>query len=243
MVKSASTFPETWTDLEVNIFSRSAILCIIIFAILSSSSHSVSYTITQGTSRSRHGTSDSLVSKSKKLKELKHLADLDPQMSQEYRVQFFYEFPNDFRTFFELFGYDEFRDDSGYVTVNSHILTDESESMVFFLGEIESVPDSEVYDKLFNLAIGGFWQADGVGALLKILRDRIPSNIPTTCEVMSPRTDEEIEGFWRFYFDGPHPPTQIPDDLATIKVQCPRIYIQLEKALRIVQLKWKNAHD
>ena len=59
-------------------------------------------------------------------------------------------------------------------------------------------------------------------------------------DLLAKHTDEDIESFWRFYFDGPHPEETIPDELNGIKTINRKIYSLMGKALKAVQQKRKD---
>lgn len=57
-------------------------------------------------------------------------------------------------------------------------------------------------------------------------------------------TDETIFGFWFFYFDGPTPNKEIPDQLKIIADYDNQIFSAMTDALREVKMKWKDdLHD
>jgi hypothetical protein len=169
--------------------------------------------------------------KADRLRQIYKEAILGSPIKTTYERKFFDEFPSDFKTFFSLYGYDGVVDDLGSHGSKHHILTDESFEHVFLFNRIESIPNEEYYTKLINLSIGGYWQGDGVNYLNYGLRERVKTDHKLTCELLSKRTNKEIQSFWYFYFDGPHPSKDIPSDLQDIKRINSKIYSLMKKAL------------
>ena len=61
-------------------------------------------------------------------------------------------------------------------------------------------------------------------------------------QILSKHPENEIKSFWRFYFDGPHPPKQLPKELKQIKAINGEIYVLMVSALKEIQDNWK-AHN
>ncbi len=113
---------------------------------------------------------------------------------KEYLILFFQSFPNDFETFDKIYGYHE-----DAVLHLTHTLFE-------LLPELkQSVPADEYYKKMISIGIRGKWQADEIGILQHHLQEIVPENIKLSIDILNKKEEKEIESFWYFLFDGPHP--------------------------------------
>lgn len=178
-----------------------------------------------------------IITKAKRLKELYQKASSSSNDVTIYYNQFFEEFPANFQEFIKIYGYEEDGDNTKY-----GILYDESYNHVCVLYKKigNSIPPNEYYNKLINLCIGGFWQSDGVSCLEMVAKEFIQNNTKSFIEILSKRNTKEIQSFWHFYFDGPHPPEVIPKELEGIKQLNSQIYQLMEAVLKAVQEDWKD---
>ncbi|MCY3713095.1 MAG: hypothetical protein OXH02_07385 [Gemmatimonadetes bacterium] len=114
-------------------------------------------------------------------------------------VRFYFQtFPDNFETFSAV--YDSRRNVEEWLPpLVKHALFDILPSLR------EIIPENEYYEKLIGVGIGGFWNADNVGALSHHLWQLIPENITLSIRVLEEYEEKEIRSFWYFLYDGPHP--------------------------------------
>ena len=133
---------------------------------------------------------------------------------------FFKSFPDDFVTFHKIYGSHDInypwssrlRTESIRVIYGSHEITypPDLQSSGYMLHDILTelynvVPIEEYYKKKIGVGVGGFWEADAVGALSHHLWKLIPENVALSIKVLEEYEDKEIRSFWYFLYDGPHP--------------------------------------
>lgn len=116
----------------------------------------------------------------------------------ENLVRFFELFPGDFATFHKIYGYQE--EKIPYATRNYSYM------LHFLLPELkEAIAADEYYNKMIGVGVGGFWEADDVGALSHHLWKLVPENVALSIKVLEKYEEKEIKSFWYFLYDGPHP--------------------------------------
>lgn len=113
---------------------------------------------------------------------------------------------NDYATFFKLFPdtYSElvdfygFNDDTG-----KKPLYDFYETHINYLFEYEEKISSEIFaEKVYKIAKGGVWDADGIGLFQSNLSELIISKPNIFLEILTTKPDKEVTDFWHFVFDG-----------------------------------------
>lgn len=138
----------------------------------------------------------------------------------EYLKLFFKSFPDEFVTFHKIYGdhgidnpwASRIRIESIRAIYGSHKITYPPDlqcsgyMLHFLLPELkEAIPAKEYYRKMIGVGVGGFWEADDVGALSHHLWKLIPENVALSIEVLSEYEEKEVRSFWFFLYDGPHP--------------------------------------
>lgn len=174
---------------------------------------------------------ESLVEKEKKIKNAYYM--LTVSKNKEYDKEYFEVFPNSFTSFVELFGNRGSNDtllkfDPGPLYNESHLYINE-----FF--NLSTIDKNDYSNKVFDLCIGGIWDADAVNILKHNIQRYVKKNLNIFCELMSKRSNSEVKSFWHFYFDGPHSPNKLPEELETIKTINKQIYTLMQEALKEVQ--------
>ena len=120
-----------------------------------------------------------------------------------YQEHFFSIFPNTYTELVEVYGYNPASNscnlyDSGMV----HII------QIFF--NLKYIPDSLFIERLINLSIGASWEADAVNYVQHGMIKQMETTPELFLQKLDKRNDNEIEVFWRFYFDGPVKQDKIP---------------------------------
>lgn len=108
---------------------------------------------------------------------------------------FFDAFPNNFKDFSLLYGFEE----------NPMQLYDVGFKHLTLLDNMNSIPQKDYYSKYINLAIGGTWQADNISDFQSSLYNKVYSNPSLTTSILEKYSQADIKSFWHFLFDGPHP--------------------------------------
>ena len=94
-----------------------------------------------------------------------------------------------------------------------------------------SISQEAFYNRLIDISRQGKWDADAVGFFQSDLTKLVLGDLAYFCKLLSQRDQVTISGFWFFYFDGPHPPENIPDALQEVKTINASMYTLMEKAL------------
>ena len=174
---------------------------------------------------------DPIVFKANKLKAEFILAQSNNYKS-EYEKRFFEYFPNSFDELVALYGFENDTANVLYYYADRHILQ--------FFNSISSINDTVYYSKLINIAEGGKWAADAESYFQEGLRQHVIKNPELTVFLLNKLDDNDIEGFWRFYFDEPHPQNTLPEKLKFIQDYNSRVYNLMKKAQKYVLKSWEN---
>lgn len=131
----------------------------------------------------------------------------DPN-KEKYESAFFEEFPNDYKTFAIIYGYDDSKNGKpGILYHNSY------DHIIKFFGKITSVVDTLYYSKIIAISVDAHWQADAESFFQDVVRARTTRDMALVHYILSQYPEEKILQFWKFYFDGPHPAKTIDKDL------------------------------
>jgi hypothetical protein len=149
----------------------------------------------------------------------------------KYQKLFFEEFPANFRGLERLYGYQD----------TACILYEKADEHIYTLfNHLVCVPPKAYYEKIIDLAIGGKWDADGISEFQHGLHEHFIKDPAFAFGLLQRKSDNDIESFWVFYFDGPHPPDKAPDELDGMKTSFPRVHKIMQTALKKVQKAWEN---
>lgn len=118
----------------------------------------------------------------------------------ENQEKYFYYFPDDFETFVKVFGYDE-DDDTEF----SPLYLEAEKYIALFFYKLDQISPNLKINKIVNICYSGKWQADSVSFFQSLLHSEVRGNLDNYIKVLSNMENSDIIGFWRFYFDGPHP--------------------------------------
>ncbi len=157
----------------------------------------------------------------KKVNKLDSLSDLlENQKNATIELAFFNEFPNCFDQYVEIYG---------YKIVNGKSIDGLAPYASFthvrkIFTNVQLKESALYFEKLVKVCVNGYWQADGVNDLKFCLFGKLQTNLDDIVSILITKTDEDIIGFWYFYFDGPHPPKVIPVDLIEIEKKNKRIF-------------------
>ena len=155
-----------------------------------------------------------------------------------YEQEYFDAFPNSFYEFNSLFGYSN--NNPFDINGESGPLYDvHMEYIEEFFG-LKKISEEEFCNKIIDLSIGGRWYADAVSLLRYRTHQKVFKSLNLFNQLLSKRNDKEIQSFWRFYFDGPHPPEKLPKELEKIKELNEQVYYLMMLALKEVQKEWKE---
>lgn len=116
-------------------------------------------------------------------------------------VLFFNMFPDNFKAFKALYGYNENQTETIYGG-----LYDDYGQIIDY--EPRYVEKQDYIEKLISLSIRGTWQSDNVAHLQNKVNELFFKNPIRFIEILKQKRKLEIESFWVFFFDGPHPENQ-----------------------------------
>lgn len=148
----------------------------------------------------------------------------DPESYDKQRA-FFCSFPHDFQSFKKTYDYTRYPKNLLYYMASDHIRKG--------FNQLNKIPETEYYDRLINLSLGGKWEADAIDELQVLLWERTREKPDVLFSLLSKYPKDKIYSFWYFYFhslylhkDG------IPDYLLKMKDKYPGIYSELLKAFK-----------
>ncbi len=151
--------------------------------------------------------------------------NLERENSKENQVHFLKAFPDNFSIFNEVFGFDE----------KPCPLYEESYDYVQKIFDLDKISEEEKFNKWINISINGKWDADAVNYFQHRLIEKVLQNVDLTHKILKDRTDEKIESFFIFFFDGPHPNREIPKEFESFKSD-KKFYQLMRTALEKVQV-------
>ena len=158
-------------------------------------------------------------------------------VAKSKELEFFRYFPNDFETFVNIYGWKNWPD-----TLSKGLLYGEEYfgHITYFLSMDRLVPLKIYLKKLIGISMGGHWDADEVDAIQSKIMRSMMDNPMLFGEVLSTYSKSDWESFWIFYFDSPHPRSEIPKYLNIFSESYPEMYDIMQQALFFVQNDWKN---
>jgi hypothetical protein len=167
-----------------------------------------------------HKVADTLVTRATKLKQFYLLSKSSlVDVSDNYKKQFFDCFPNTFKELDELYG-DHYDADH-----KSALLNDQAERHIADLfNNLNNINDTLYYRKIVSIAICGHWDADAINFFQHGLRNKVLSNPALIVLVLKGLSNDKIQSFWYFYFDGPIVKKQIVEPLQKVKTIDSKIY-------------------
>lgn len=126
----------------------------------------------------------------------KQAANLTKLYDDKNCKEFINAFPNTFREFNQLYGFD---DENG-----AHILYSKTEHIAYFF-DCSEVSDREKLKKVIRISVDGKWDSDATAMVQGSAFDLVKDSPNETREILDNLSDEKAASFWYFLFDGPHP--------------------------------------
>lgn len=111
--------------------------------------------------------------------------------------EFMNVFPNNFKAFNKLYGYDEKK--------GERVLFSKGNEHISYFFNCSEVSDLEKLNKVIQIGIGGKWEADIVGMFQDLSFELVKDNPNKTKEILDNLTDQKASSFWYFLLDGAHP--------------------------------------
>ncbi|WP_259017139.1 hypothetical protein [Emticicia fluvialis] len=105
---------------------------------------------------------------------------------------FFKEFPDNFKDFVDLYGYDD--------STGAKLLYNEDEH-IYFLFNAPKEYFNALNKKAVNVAIGGKWDADAIGFFHEGVNNLIIKHPKEILAILEKKSDKDAAGFWRFAAD------------------------------------------
>ena len=193
---------------------------IVIFLSIHFSTHA------QSSKVSNRYSNDSLNAKANQLKRLYKLATSSSTgVSNIYKRQFFDAFPNTFKQLDELYG------DNNDINNKPSLLNNQAEDHIIHLfNELTTINDTLYYKKIISIAKNGHWDADAINFFQHGLEQKVLKKPILVVYILKNMSDDNIYGFWHFYFDQPYPDKQVVEPLQKIKSINNKIYDLMIKA-------------
>ncbi len=107
---------------------------------------------------------------------------------------FFELFPDNFKDFVDLYGFDE--------NTGEKPLYSDAKDHIPFLFNAPKEYFTPLIEKTVNIAIKGKWEADAVSYFQQELYSLISEHQKDILLVLKPKSDKESAGIWYFIFDG-----------------------------------------
>ena len=143
--------------------------------------------------------------------------------SKIYRL--YRTFPDNFEDFNTIFSVKEGEDPNYTGTVYTEKYLPR---IKFFFKLSRIIPKENYFDKLIRISMWGKWDTDVGYNFQRKLYFIITNNGNGDSSLFISRlmnfSKEEQKSVWYFYFDGPHPPKEIPEHLAFIQEANPEMY-------------------
>lgn len=99
-----------------------------------------------------------------------------------------------------------------------------------FLFDLNSVPRDTMTARLLRLGVGGYWNADAINFLQGEIETRMETDAEVVLEILAGFSDEDLPSLFQFYFDGPHPPDEIPAKLKPLMEADARVAAAITEA-------------
>jgi hypothetical protein len=156
--------------------------------------------------------------------------------SESLKASYFETFPNCWHEFKLIFGYEGSSPnyEDGFLTGNAY-----SHINNCFIETKNIVGDSLFVNKVVNISLNAVWQPDGVNEFKHFcLRKIIVEDLDLLINILKRFSENEIIGFWTFYFDNPTPVQNIPENLKILKSLNQNIYNLMLIGHKRVLKKW-----
>lgn len=153
--------------------------------------------------------------------------------SKQSEKDFFKEFPNSFKEFQSVYGYDDVKGESpNYKVAFDHVN--------FFFKSAPLVNKNEFSRKLINITLHGKWEADAENYFQDNLRNYYFANSTAILDILKASKLTDADQFWYFFCDGPSFDSTLE---AKVKKSLTN-YPQLKKSfVRMAQLAKKNSKE
>lgn len=130
--------------------------------------------------------------------------------------------PQSFSTFRQIYGYP----DGGYGQLgdgpSGPLYFRADAHLTVFFDHKECAATEPFADRMLDISVDGFWQADGVSRFRGMVWQECNTKSDLYCRLLKERSREDQIGFWYFFGSGPHPSETTPDWVkTTIQDTCP----------------------
>lgn len=163
--------------------------------------------------------------------------------SEEWiQVRYFDLFPGNFYDFVHIFGA---FDSKEFDTMPPQVMVSRglaygplatSLEYMYPLFDLDSVPERALQEKLVDICIGGFWQADAVGEFQVHMQSYVLAHSDVLQRVLVDRSEEEVLSFFAFFFRGAVAfkgrYDEIPEAFLDWKGSAPDLFQLVEQAFR-----------
>ncbi|MDR0971420.1 MAG: hypothetical protein LBM25_03435 [Bacteroidales bacterium] len=124
---------------------------------------------------------------------------------KSYKEKFFDNFPNDFKTFNSIYGYNEYFYRGRNIIYSGPLSGAYNYEHIhdLFCNLVDVVNKDKFYMKIVNLTIDNYWEADS--ELQFCIQEKIINDIDYVLKAVNTLSEKDAYGFWFFIFDRPHP--------------------------------------
>ncbi len=150
--------------------------------------------------------------------------NLETENSRKNQENYLKAFPDNFSEFNAMFGFDE----------KPAPLYNESYDYIQKIFHLDKISKEEKFNKWINISVNGKWDADAVNYFQYGLIEKVLQNIDLTHKVLKERSDADIESFFIFFFNRPHPWLEVPKEFESLKSD-KKFYNLIKKALEKVR--------
>lgn len=139
--------------------------------------------------------------------------------SKKYQLNFYDYFPNDWKTFMIFFG-----SDTAYSKFLENDYKMYFDKIRLFFNRLNHISNKKIIEKAINIGVNGKWEADGVNIFQHGLKPFVKDNLDLCFRNLNKRKAEEVKSFFYFFFDGPHPPENTPEEFEKMKDEYSQVY-------------------
>lgn len=129
--------------------------------------------------------------------ELANYLDSLAQINDSSKSEFFRHFPNNYKLFDKLYGYDD-------INGPGPLYSKYEEHLNILCNNISISPYNRAY-KYIQLGLNGKWDADGIEILQSCTKKFVLENTEIILNILSQDFKKNSGSFWYFILDGPHP--------------------------------------
>jgi hypothetical protein len=145
---------------------------------------------------------------------------------EQFKMLFFEAFPCDFEALHAIYGNKYLEERIDGLPVENFF-----EHIERFYSLSQHIDQKTFYQKIINVSLGGNWEADGINVFRHNLKEKVLAKPQLTFDILQVKKDSEVISFFFFFFDGPHPPEEVPREFEEFQNSHSRIYNLLKEGM------------